>query len=176
MSILLGIAGDFTSEGVPLDHYVTKIGGRPVLPGSKSPPESQQVACQACGAQLVPVVQVGHHACRQPAACCCAHPALRGLTCAAWYMAAGICTSWHNSTRAGAPAVWVCQPRVWPCTWIMARVQVPDTHTTTCSFSFNTACSACIKCCRSVSRTQQSNVSQTGWDRRCVLWGCRRVW
>lgn len=58
MDVLLGLAGDYTSSENESDHYVTKVGGKPILPGSSHPTQANQVVCRACGAHLALVLQV----------------------------------------------------------------------------------------------------------------------
>lgn len=60
--VWLGLAGDITSPDVPPDHYSTRVGGTPILPGHALPEHWASGKCQVCGADLSLVLQVGGEA------------------------------------------------------------------------------------------------------------------
>lgn len=58
--VLLGIAGDYT-DTEPVDHFATKVGGKPHFPAAEPPSHAGAITCQACGKGLSLVLQVRMH-------------------------------------------------------------------------------------------------------------------
>ncbi|KAL6762824.1 programmed cell death protein 2 [Haematococcus lacustris] len=56
-TVWLGLAGDYTRDAVSADHFVTKVGGTAVFPGTTPPPGARVVTCQHCHHQLSLVLQ-----------------------------------------------------------------------------------------------------------------------